>query len=42
MDRGRKRVRVGSEVVLTQVSIEELYFTVDDEVAKVGDSTEKG
>ena len=42
MDRGRKRVGVSSKVVLTQVSIEEMYFAVDDEFAKVGDITEKG
>ena len=42
MDRGRKRLRVSSEVVLTQVSIEKMYLAVDDEVAKMGDITEKG
>ena len=41
MKRRQKRLRVSSEVVLTQLSIEEMYFAVDDEVAKVGDITEK-
>ena len=42
MERGRKRLRISSEVILTQESIRKMYFTVDDEVAKLGNITEKG